>query len=130
MTRINEIDAAKAICIFLMLVGHCCTSEAIRIYIYAFHMPAFFVFSGFLYHPHHFLHTIRCFFIPVIILSLLHFFELVVTEGYVYTISHYDFLQYRFGLGTGYFSGIWFIWALLGCRLVMGDIPWFRKIGK
>lgn len=92
-------------------------------------MPAFFIVSGFLYHPHHLSHTIRSLFVPVILLSLLHFSELVLTKGYVYTTSHYDFLQYRYGLGTGYFSGIWFLWSLMGCRLIMG-ISWLRKSDK
>lgn len=93
-------------------------------------MPAFFVISGYLYHPHHYLRTIRSFMIPVIVFTLLRFIELIMTRGCTYTVMHFDFLQYRYGLGTGYFGGIWFLWALLGCRLIMGDIPWFGKISN
>ena len=42
--RDSILDIARAICIILMVMGHC--SAPGTMYIYLFHMPLFFVFSG------------------------------------------------------------------------------------
>ena len=44
--RIEWIDALKGIGIILVLIGHC-NIENINQYIYLFHMPLFFMISGF-----------------------------------------------------------------------------------
>lgn len=50
MIRQNWIDWAKAIGIYLVVVGHCTfTNTNIEGFIYTFHMPLFFLISGFLY---------------------------------------------------------------------------------
>lgn len=59
--RIIWIDWAKAILIYLMVVGHCLPVKWQGTLIYAFHMPAFFVISGYLYKPHHWLKTLKSF---------------------------------------------------------------------
>jgi fucose 4-O-acetylase-like acetyltransferase len=46
--RINHIDTAKCIGIFLMILGHSGITGNIMIYIYAFHMPLFFILSGYI----------------------------------------------------------------------------------
>lgn len=48
--RLDYIDAAKAIAIILVIIGHCYWVGAVprlRNIIYSFHMPLFFVVSGF-----------------------------------------------------------------------------------
>lgn len=50
MPRLPYIDHAKSIGILLMILGHIWTVDpAIRQFIYAFHMPLFFIIAGFLY---------------------------------------------------------------------------------
>jgi len=50
--RIKWIDAAKGLCIFLVVFGHCVTREGtgkvvfLNRLIYSFHMPLFFILSG------------------------------------------------------------------------------------
>ena len=44
----RSISIAKAICIILMVAGHCECPDNIERWIYLFHMPAFFFISGFL----------------------------------------------------------------------------------
>lgn len=44
--RIAYVDIAKGLAIWLMVIGHMDISEQIRIYIYSFHMPLFFILSG------------------------------------------------------------------------------------
>lgn len=50
MKRDDAIDIAKAIGILLMILGHCHGIPWIlRNFIFSFHMPLFFIFSGFFY---------------------------------------------------------------------------------
>lgn len=47
--RITCIDNAKAIGIFLVVMGHFVDVEIVKAYIYSFHMPLFFFLSGYLF---------------------------------------------------------------------------------
>ena len=45
--RIEYIDIAKGICILLVVIGHELTwNDALRSFIYSFHIPMFFALSG------------------------------------------------------------------------------------
>lgn len=44
--RISQIDIAKGICIFLMVLGHSSIPRFADDFIHAFHMPFFFFISG------------------------------------------------------------------------------------
>lgn len=50
-TRIEAIDIAKGIGILLVIFGHICTGTdetySVKIMIYSFHMPLFFLISGY-----------------------------------------------------------------------------------
>lgn len=48
-TRLDWIDSLKAIAIFLVLIGHTTANVRIEAYIYSFHLPLFFLISGFLF---------------------------------------------------------------------------------
>lgn len=48
--RIQWIDIAKCIGIILVLIGHISQNKNIHTFIYSFHMPLFFIISGYLYH--------------------------------------------------------------------------------
>lgn len=45
--RLDWIDICKAIAIYLMVLGHTGVSERLNIFIHAFHMPVFFILSGY-----------------------------------------------------------------------------------
>ena len=52
--RLAFLDNAKMIGILLMIIGHCCTirnAQYLYNFIYLFHMPLFFVISGYLFKP-------------------------------------------------------------------------------
>ncbi len=49
--RIEWIDIAKGIGIILVVIGHISQNKIISNFIYSFHMPLFFILSGFLYKP-------------------------------------------------------------------------------
>ena len=133
--RVVFIDYAKALCIFLMIVGHWTKNEILLTYIYSFHMPTLFIVSGYLYKPRFFLNTIISFAIPYIIFSL---FNLIVELllGITSTDSIFlpDFIfrivHYRYGLGNSLFIGDWFLWALIGLRFIFGDIPLLKPLRK
>lgn len=45
--RLVWVDVAKAIAIIGMIIGHEVTNDALRIFIFSFHMPLFFILSGY-----------------------------------------------------------------------------------
>lgn len=47
--RIEYLDYAKGIGIILVVLGHILIKGNIKIYIYSFHMPLFFIISGYLF---------------------------------------------------------------------------------
>lgn len=46
--RLDWIDCAKGVGIIFVIIGHC-SIESVKEYIYLFHMPLFFIISGFLW---------------------------------------------------------------------------------
>lgn len=133
--RIAFVDAAKTICIFLMIIGHFTANEILLTYIYSFHMPAFFIISGYLYKPHSWKGTIQAFAIPFIFLSLINIIiQLVIGELSFHELCSINilsrFIHYRYGLGHGFFMGDWFLWALIGLRFLFGDIDQLKILRK
>lgn len=133
--RIAYIDIAKTICIVLMVVGHWTSNRMLFLYIYSFHMPALFVISGFLYKPHSWRRTVLSFGVPVLFYSLMNIgFLLLIGElrfsSFFSREVFFRLFHYRYGLGEGFFMGDWFIWALLGLRLIFGDIEIVSFIKK
>lgn len=49
-TRRDDIDMTKGIAIILMVLCHCGFHNVVTVWIYSFHMPLFFIVSGFLLH--------------------------------------------------------------------------------
>ena len=133
--RIAYIDAAKAICIFLMVVGHWTNVGWLKVYIYAFHMPTMFVISGFLYKPHSWKKTVVAFSIPLLCFSLLNLGVMIlIGEMSPYSISFpkifFQIFHYRYGLGESLMTGDWFLWALIALRFMFGDISLLSSIKK
>ena len=131
--RITYIDYAKAICIFLMIVGHWTDNSTLFTYIYSFHMPALFVISGILFKQNLWYITVGCFFIPIIFFSLMNLsvqilIEEVELKNITFHSIFFGIFHYRYGLSNGLFVGDWFLWALIGLRFVFGDIKYFSKL--
>ena len=125
--RISYIDSAKAICIFLMVLGHCLENRILTYYIYSFHMPAIFILSGILYKPHSWRKTLFAWSIPFLFFSLVSLIvKLIFGETFSFPDIVFQFIHYRYGLGKGLFVGDWFLWALLGIRFLFGDIGWLK----
>lgn len=133
--RISFIDVSKAICIFLMVIGHDTRSNLLFNYIYSFHMPALFIISGFLFKPHPWYKTILAFSVPYICFSLANLaIQIILGEQTISSLTPHHILiniiHYRYGLSSGLFAGDWFLWALIGLRWLFGDILIFKLLRR
>ncbi len=75
--RDETIDILRGILLILMMVAHFSVNESFRRVIYSFHMPAFILLSGYLYHKPQslckgLLHMVRTFGVPYLVFSVLH----------------------------------------------------------
>ena len=61
-----------------MVLGHAGLGGLPREFIYAFHMPAFFIISGYLYKPHNWFKTLKGFGIPILFFSVINLFYVVL----------------------------------------------------
>lgn len=71
--RIDWIDWAKAICIFLMVCGHSHPLQYVHDFLYQFHLPVFFIISGFLYKPKNMKVLCTSLLVPVLIWNLINY---------------------------------------------------------
>ena len=136
--RVIWIDWAKTIFIYLMVVGHCFPIAWENQLIYAFHMPAFFIISGYLYKPHHWIKTLKSFGVPILFFSTINFIIYAIPKIVKRSLdtSHLAERMILPFWGPGpedwdyiiLFPGVWFIIALFMCRLFMGDIKIFAPI--
>ncbi len=125
--RIDNIDYAKTLCIFLMVVGHWTWNDTLYNYIYSFHMPAFFIISGFLFKPRNWAYTFISFLIPICSISVImgacqYFFLDLDTRDVTWQQVLFGIIHYRFDTRYYFFSGEWFIWSLVALRFLFGDI--------
>lgn len=137
--REGWIDWAKTLLIWMMVLGHAGLSSTSRDFVYAFHMPAFFIISGYLYKQHCGWKTLRTFAIPVFFFSLINLGYVVLRmtfKGEDIIISELlakitpPYWRCNFGEYISLFRGVWFIVVLFFMRLMMGDIPLFAFVRK
>lgn len=142
--RIVWVDYAKSILIYLMVVCHCGTLEGIAQIVYAFHMPAFFIVSGYLFRPHKWYSSLKSFLIPLVFYSSINFIIYVIPKAmrgqfdssYLFERAVMPFFYMK---STNIpedmetitlFVGSWFIITLLCCRLLAGDISQLKSVSK
>lgn len=122
MNRIAWVDWVKAFSIFFVVIGHV-GSESLRPFVYAFHVPAFFVISGYLYKKAWWFQTFLSFAVPVLFFSFLWFLVSLV-------LLHFDFSEawntntwfvYKLDETRPIFTGLWFLEVLFIGRLLLGD---------
>lgn len=142
-SRIIWVDWAKAILIILVCVGHMSPPEEQRLLIWGFHMPAFFFVSGYLYRRHDAWKTIISFVVPVFFYSLItyviHIVKDLILQGYWDYQLDFSHPWYRM-IGQFFIRihenpygdipvmGLWFIIALMACRLLCGDLKFFSFV--
>ena len=144
MIRNQNIDILKGIGILCVLLGHITSSGRLHNLIYTFHMPLFFMASGYFYRPQStailaskLLHTIG---IPHLMFSLLNFFiQWLVSEEKNINIGQ-ETIMFFWADGwynnTFFFPNIspigilWFLPALAFCRIIYNFIYQIKTIEK
>lgn len=115
--RFNEIDILKSIGIILMIMGHIGFGNNFDYYIHSFHMPMFFIISGFLYKKsslsikEFILKKGKSLLIPYILFALFNLLMLLVIEG---TFEIY-YLKNIFSYNTDSLAiagSLWFLTSL------------------
>ena len=127
------LDYAKILGIFLMVWGHAAGSADVRMYIWSFHMPMFFVISGLLYRPMTLKETLkkdwRSLVIPYLLLNLFCWMDIIAIHTIKGTLT-LTMLYHNAGailLGLGYNTDIftpvstpcWFIYSLILVRIML-----------
>ncbi|MCH4017741.1 MAG: acyltransferase family protein [Prevotella sp.] len=124
------VDWAKALCIFCVVIGHEGTLHMTS-FVYAFHVPAFFVISGYLYKPTDWKKTFLSFSIPVVFFSIVVFlFKLIAFHFNIdETWKSTTWFVWKLDSSRPLFTGLWFLEVLFVGRLLLGDlnIHFFRN---
>lgn len=126
--RIGFIDTAKMIGIYLMIIGHCNMVDSIPYlskFIYLFHMPLFFIISGYLYKPVELSLSIKkysaAYLLPYLIMTVSSIVVVVPCSLYLGmdVIEEIKILLVAIVCGSGNFGGMypaigvgWFLCAL------------------
>lgn len=126
--RLNWIDYIKVLCISLMVLCHVGLKGYSHQLIYAFHMPVFYLISGYLYKPRNWKTTLRCFMVPIVVISFLRLAytcvsDFLLSENFNLwsTFSYETFYKSHTGKAS-LFTGQWFVITLMLCRFILGDI--------
>lgn len=142
MARNRVLDIAKGIAIILMIIGHCGEIPYMpwRHFIYTFHMPLFFLVSGYLYRQKgvkeslikDLKHLMIPYFITCIAVILFHLLVCIVRSGNFSSVKTY-IIASLWGSGTIHkcmicpgllpIGAIWFLPALFVCKNVYNIIP-------
>ncbi len=123
--RILFLDYARIFTAFLVVYGHLYPpGSGVRLYIYAFHMPLFFLISGFLHAPktskEELLKYFRTIFVPILFFILVGVLVRVLFfHGSLVDILHTTLIG---SLSHGKVSAnsiVWFLFALLNVKIMM-----------
>ena len=87
--RILWVDIAKGIGILLVLIGHVSQNSYISSFIYSFHIPLFFIISGYLYKnkKNYIRNKTTTILIPYLFFSIISFIYCIYYRMYCYIFS-------------------------------------------
>lgn len=133
MTQRNiAIDITKAIAIILMILGHCQgINPLFRNFIFSFHMPLFFILSGYFYKQRPlkclfisgYSHLVKPYFITSFFVILLCFtagkYELTIQKIVGMIMSNGGTSKELIGSNLPFIGPIWFLLALFWCKFFM-----------
>lgn len=122
-------DLMKGIAILAMLCGHCIIPNVMHSFIYIWHMPLFFVVSGYFYHPKS---RTKCLKSSSFGLLVPYFITCGVALGVSLVLSMDNSQKIFFGtlgvssewfgsnamVGYGGNGPLWFLMALFWCRII------------
>lgn len=133
-SRIYWIDWTKVFLIYLMILGHIGTTDLnIRQLLYTFHMPCFFIISGYLHKQGSTKTIFKYLFTPVLIISIFCFIYRCINLYFVmnipFSINIYIFyplngliLAPTSGISADIFTGLWYIENLLVLKILFSNI--------
>ena len=132
--RITWVDWAKVICIWLMVCCHAGQKGMILNLTYQFHMPAFFIVSGMLFHPKGVGQTLKLFLVPILFYSCMNGMFRIVSTAINSSDMGGAFYSWLYSSTIGLvapdkyspFQGYWFIFTLLFLRLTF-ECSYIRK---
>lgn len=137
--RLNQIDIAKGIGIILVVVGHTTTYLGFEKVIYQFHMPLFFILSGFFFKDKYvkqplvfLLSRLKRLYIPYVLNGLRLFIVFLVISylvrentGFSILGGLYYSLLIILGIGSAPLAGtIWFLRALFFVSFIFIFLKW------
>lgn len=113
--RLYWLDVMKGSVIILVVLGHSLNSlklmsHPINIWIHQFHMPFFFILSGFLA-----LHTLKSPFLTNLKKKIITLIIPFITCGSIYSLATSHFHDYIFGISH---NGYWFLISLFTCWVI------------
>lgn len=118
--RNSVFDMMKGAAILLMILGHCEIPAALHHAIYLFHMPLFFIVSGFFFRPKTvgklFRSDLRRLLLPYLIFAAAVMFKYAIDAFRLNDFSTPP--KFALSIFTGNFGvgPIWFLLALFWCR--------------
>lgn len=119
-SRLPWIDWAKALGIFLVIYGHAPASG--HIFIYMFHMPFFFMLSGYLYKRANIKNEIKKSFksliLPYFIYNVILLIITFILGNFKLHMIYDILLGNQEGIGIKYFNPLWFLISLFIMRIV------------
>lgn len=111
--RIHYLDYAKGIAIILVVLGHIFSGGNVKTYIYSFHMPLFFIISGYLFNYSNvksfkeFINKkIKAYLIPYVTFSIINILGYYLLSGLSLIVLRNNLLE------TIKFCGIGALWFL------------------
>jgi len=116
--RLIWIDYAKFIGIYLVIIGHTPLNSSIINFIYTFHMPLFFLISGYLHKQFSIgviKHNIKSLLIPYILLYIIYWIYPILKSIFTYTFSIQDIILKPFWgmcIGNGYSGSFYTIFIV------------------
>ncbi len=126
--RCYYLDLAKVITAFLVILGHLYSVDStVRLHLYGFHMPLFFLVSG-IFHKYtgriNWLNYMRSILWPIFI-----FIILAITTNVLFHGKHLNaqLRSYFINIALGKVNGIlWFLYALFWCKVFLDLVCGFR----
>lgn len=130
-TRIRYIDLAKGLTMLLVLVGHIDTIEPVKHLIYSFHMPLFFLLSGYFMKLEGDIQveikkSFRSLIVPYIVVALFIRIYQVILNAYINApvvdlqdILSVPLVMWRIGDTVVSAGAIWFLVALFGGKIYL-----------
>lgn len=124
--RNSVFDMMKGLAILLMILGHCRINSDLHHAIYLFHIPMFFIVSGYFFKRrpvvYYALLDLKRLILPYIIFSILVLLKFIIDAFRLHNFT--TVREFLINIATGNFGigPIWFLLALFWCRQLFNEM--------